>query len=175
MRKFSTTIISITVIITALALAGCGFSGYFSKLSTVQYNHEVVTTLNSTSEVLENIIFIYDESIPDLVTEESEITPETMVESLETAQLALEDAKKILLLESKDENQQADVRAEFENYLTLGEQYLLKYSELVDYYNTGAYLEDLTLVSQYDTEIYDTYNTFIESNNVLVDILEGYI
>ncbi|MBU1018378.1 MAG: hypothetical protein ABII07_03335 [Patescibacteria group bacterium] len=174
MKKIIVSLIGVIITISFILLAGCNME-FFEKLSPIQYNNKVVESLNQTSETIENTILVYDISIPDLVTEESEIDTTDMETSYDLAKEIISNSASILELSSKDEAQQTEVRVEFQNYISLGEEYLAKYLAMIEYYKTGLYLEDLSLVTEHDTTIYDAYNTFIESNNTLVDILESYI
>ncbi len=156
-----------TLTISILFITGC-------QLTEIEYNDQIASSINKSSEKIESTILQYDESVPDTVTELSEIETEEMIISLNAAKTALESAKTLTFLESTNLEQSTAVKAELDNYIALAETYLGKYEEMIEYYRQDIYLEDLTLVSQYDTEIYESCNAFIESNNTLVEILESY-
>ena len=158
-------------ILCTIILVGCNFS----KLTTIEYHNQVGDAMNTASDLFEQTIEEYDSSVPDLVTEESEIDTAAMEATFNQTKSSLSRVEATLSLESKDEDQQTEAQEELGNYLNLGEEYLDIYETMIEYYSSGTYLEDLTLVSEYDTQIYDTYNEFIESNNELADILGKYI
>lgn len=168
MRKITTILLTAYCI---LLFTGCNLF----KLSPLEYNNQVVDVLNSTSEAIEASILIYGETVPDIVTEETEIDVISMEAYLEETEKVIGKASRVLYLESKDEEQQIEVLAEFENYLTTGEAYSALYAEILEYYSSGTYIDDLTQVKPYNNDLYEAYNAFIESNNTLVDILDRYI
>lgn len=156
----------------ALLLSSCSV---FGKSSEIDFNNRVVEQINETSILIEESATLYNESIPDLVTESSEIDTEELSAAHETAQNSLEKSKDLLLLESRNIEQQNAVLTELETYQSAGIAYLDLYADMVDYYQTGSYKEDLTLVQTLDEELHTHYTTFIQANNDLVEILEGYV
>ncbi|MBT5016378.1 hypothetical protein HN748_05600 [Candidatus Peregrinibacteria bacterium] len=157
---------------SALFMTGCLDDG---SLSTIEYNNTVVETLNSTSAVIEETTDSYDLSVPNIVTEESEIDTTDMETALLSAQAKVTEAKTVLDLISKNAEQQEAVMAEFTNYLELGEAYVVIYETVTTYYSAQEYIESLDLVAEYDESLHSGYNDFIDSNNTLVDILASYI
>lgn len=164
--------IGIAFSVIALFMSGCLSDG---SLSAIEYNNTVVEMLNVTSTVIEDTTSVYDSSIPNIVTEESEIDSAAMEESLASTKNQLQEAESILLLVSKNADQQAAVSAEFTNYLSLAEAYVSTYETVVSYYSSGEYVDNLDLVAEHDENLHNEYNAFIDSNNTLVDILASYI
>ncbi len=164
------TLAIITVV--AIFITGCLNDG---SLSTVEYNNSVVETLNATSAVIEDTTTLYDQGVPNIVTEESTIDTADMSASLLSAQAKIAEAEAVLELASKNVEQQEAVTAEFMNYLDLGKSYLTTYETVVEYYSSDNYVENLSLVAEYDETLHTSYNSFIESNNTLVDTLASYI
>lgn len=170
--KFRNLFIGLAVSVIALFMSGCLSDG---SISAIEYNNTVVDTLNATSTIIEDTTNVYDSSIPNIVTEESEIDSTAMAESLISAKKQLEEVASVLLLVSKNAEQQAAVSTEFTNYLTLAGAYISTYETVVNYYSSSEYVDNLDLVAEYDENLHNEYNYFIESNNTLVDILASYI
>jgi hypothetical protein len=61
---------------------GCIDSG---KLSEVEYNNEVVEKLNLTSGAIEETTAVYDNSVPNIVTEDSAIDATALEAASQTA------------------------------------------------------------------------------------------
>ncbi len=156
-----------SLIIATLLLTGC-------KLTEIEYNDQIAASINESSGLIETTILKYDDSIPDTVTEISEIETLEMEMSLSAAKDTMPSINSLMLLQSTSTEQQEAVQTELENYISLAEAYLAKYEETLNYYKNGTYIEDLTMVSVYDKEVYEMCNAFIESNNSLVEILESY-
>lgn len=163
---------------TALFLASALFlfaTGCATGLSTTEYNNNVVDAMNGMSDALEETTTTYDTGVPNIVTETSTIDIENMTAALTAAQTEITTAQGILDLKGNNVDQETEVKVEFQNYLTLGETYLTTYAEMVDYYSSGTFADDLDKVAEYDTQLHDEYNAFIDSNNLLADILAKYI
>jgi hypothetical protein len=158
--------------LTAMALLAMGCDG---SLSTIDYNNTVVDILNATSDAIETTTFVYDESVPNLVTETSEIDVPAMQEAYDAAQAEMFNAASVLQLVGSNAEQQAAVSAEFSNYLELGNAYLATYKDMIGYYSDGYFATDLDGVATYDELLHYEYNDFIDSNNALVDILASYV
>jgi hypothetical protein len=162
----------ITLSVTALIMTGCLDDG---SLSTVEYNNAVVEMLNDTSAAIEDTTTVYDDSIPNIVTEETEVETTEMQISYEAAKLQLETAYTVLDIISKNSTQQEEVRAEFQAYLDLGSDYIETFETVLSYYGGSEFAENLDLVAEYDEGLHTGYNDFINSNNNLVDILADFI
>lgn len=160
---------AIILSILTLTVFGCG------ELSTLEYNDTVVEKINSASETLNETISAYDGNIPDLVTEETEISTMEMETALQNAKIAIGNCETLTTLASKDQAQQAEVKAELENYLLAAAEYLASYEEIINYYKNGEYKETPDKVSGYDAEIYEKSSSIFDSNNILGDILEKYV
>lgn len=171
MKSFK--IISALALISAMSLLAVGCDD--GKLSVVGYNNEVVDALNTTSEMVEATTTAYDEIIPNIVTEDSEIDVTPLKTALNSASIQLDSATSVLDLMSRDLEQETTVKEEFTNYLELGESYLTTYKTMVTYYENNKFVENLDLVAEYDDQLHEEYNTFIESNNALVDILDSFV
>lgn len=161
-----TLIISLIFILLS---SGCG------ELSALKYNDAIVEKINSASEALNETISAYDGSIPDLVTEQTEIDTEEMEDALGNAKAAIANCENLPTLVSKDQAQQTEVRAELENYLSITAEYLASYEEMLNYYKNQEYKEIPGKVSEYDTEIYEKSSMIFDSNNTLEDILDKYV
>lgn len=156
----------------SLILFGCT-SG--TTLSTIEFNNEVVDILNETSAAIEDTTTTYDESVPNIVTEEAIVDTAAMQTFYDDAMDKAEAARNVLNLKSRNQDQETAVKAEFETYLELSDSYLTTYGEMIEYYQSGSFAENLDSVATYDEELHLGYNDFIESNNSLVDILAGFI
>jgi len=169
--KMRKTIILLLATYCLISLSGC-------KLNTQEYNDKIVEALDLNGTTIEATITAYDESIPNLVTEKSEIDTLAMEEALSTAKKEVVKAKELLDLESKDIAQQEEVQEELTTYVIALEAYLTKYTAMTEYYSNASYVDNPNLVSEYDTELYDTdnlFDTFLESNNALAEILKSHI
>ena len=161
----------IIISLTALFLVGCDPAA----LTVVEYNNEVVEILNKTSAKIEESTVLYDETIPNIVTENSTIDVTKLKTVFDETALQVEAAKIASTLTSRDPDQQTQVREGFWNYLTFAETYLTNYEEMINYYVNNEFKENLDGVSKYDQDLHVQYNDFIESNNTLVDILSQYV
>lgn len=155
-----------------LLLTSCSWSG---KLSKIQYNNDIVESVNEVSTALETTATLYNETIPDLVTEATEITSTEMQTSYDSAVLLTSDIDALLLLESKDIEQQNAVRPALETYQSAGTNYLESYAEMLEYYSSGTYQTDVTQVKTLDEALHAHYTTFIQANNDLVEVLESFV
>lgn len=154
--------------ILILLISGCG------ELSEIEYNNSIAQTLDDNSSLIKETITAYDSSIPDVVTEQTEINISNMETALQNAKTKDAEISALLGLTSENLNQETAVEEELTAYISLSESCLSTYTKMIDYYKSGDYKTDLESVSKYDTEIYDNYNALIESNNKLADILETY-
>ncbi len=148
------------------------------KPSVTEYNDAVVNILDQNSTAIENTSTAYNSSIPNLVTEKTEIDSTEMEATLDEARTAISNSEEILLLESRSTEQQTAVQEEFANYLELADTYLAAYEEMVQYYESGSYQDDPAQVSEYDSGLFDEDNLFdslLESNNTLAEILESFL
>jgi|GEM_PF-837380 hypothetical protein len=160
------------VIAIGLFTSGCLDDG---KLSVIEYNNEVVDTLNTTSDIIEITTETYDVSVPNIVTEDAEIDTVAMQTAYDEAMANSLLAENVSLLVSRSPEQQTAVLAEFTTYLTYANDYLETYADMIDYYESAYFLEDLEGVAIYDELLHLQYNDFIDSNNSLVDILAEHI
>jgi hypothetical protein len=158
----------------ALALIGSGCFNANQK-SVIEYNNEVVTTLNLASSAIENSTVVYDETIPNIVTESSTIDPGPVEEAYAAARAEIDAAGSVMDLTSADASQTDLIQTEFQAYLELADLYLDTYTEMVEYYKSNGYKEELDTVSTFDQDLHNQYNEFIKSNNDLVDILAGFV
>lgn len=161
---------SLLVILSTLLLvvSGCG------ELSTIEYNNLIAQTLDDNSSLIKEIITAYDSSIPDIVTEQTEIDTSNMETALQNAKMKNAEISTLLNLTSQNLEQETAAEEELTVYISLSESCLDAYMEMLNYYESGNYKTNLESVSEYDTEIYKNYNALIESNNKLADILEEY-
>jgi len=161
----------VALLITSLAvLTACGFT-----YNSVEYNNRVVEQINLTSAALEETATIYNESIPDVMNEEETVNTELMGASYETSKEYLDNTIKLLDLESKNLKQQGAVRTGLETYGSAADLYLENYATMLTYYDELSYKDDLGRVEELDKTLHTHYTTFIEANNDLVSILEGFI
>ncbi|MFA6528169.1 MAG: hypothetical protein WCT46_01360 [Candidatus Gracilibacteria bacterium] len=155
-------------LVLVFTLSGCG------ELSEIEYNNNIAQALDANSSLIKDTITAYDSSVPDIVTEQTEIDTSGMETALENTQAKHQDIETLLTLASKNLDQEKAVEDELTNYISLSEICLSTYAEILNYYKSGEYKNDLELVGEYDTNIYNNYNALIESNNKLADILEEY-
>lgn len=147
----------------------------FSKYGEIEYNNLIVDRVNETSLAIEETATLYNETLPNEVTEKDIIDVTEMQVSYESALELLANMNELLELESRNMEQQNAVRTELQTYTSAGDLYLQSYSEMLTYYSTNAYVEDITQVEPIDESLHTNYTTFIEANNDLVDILESFV
>ncbi len=157
---------------SALLLASCSS---FGKLGEVEYNNEVVDQINLVSTSIEESATLYNETVPDLVTEASEIDTASMSTSHQEASQALMGMEELLVLESRNIEQENSVRSEIQTYQSAAGEYLDIYQQMLDYYGMDVYVEDLDKVQSLDEDLHTSYTTFIQANNDLVEFLESYV
>lgn len=148
---------------------------YISKESAVNYNNAIVEQMKLVTPAIEESATLYNSTIPNPVTELTEIDTSAMQSSYDTAYDLFADLKPLSSLESREEDQQAQVRADLETYITAAELYFESYSKVLGYYSTGDYKQDVTKVTQYDEDLHNSYTTFIEANNDLVETLDSFM
>ncbi len=157
---------------SSLFLFGCDS---FGKYSEVEYNNLIVEEVNATSLTIEATTSLYNETLPDVVTEADTIETAAMETSYDDAVKALENTADLLTLEARNLEQQNAVRTELETYRSAAQIYLDSYSAMLSYYSEGIYKEDISQVESLDETMHNNYTTFIEANNDLVDSLETYV
>ncbi len=160
------------LLLSAFVFSGCSFLG---KYSEVEYNNLVVEKVNEASLAIEATTSLYNENLPDVVTEESVIETAAMEDSYDDATKLLEGTEDLLIIESRNLEQQNAVRTELETYRSAAQLYLESYAAMLSYYSEGTYKEDVSQVETLDETMHTNYTTFIEANNDLVTTLEGYV
>lgn len=160
------------LLLSSTLLLGCSLLG---KYSEVEYNNLVVEKINETSLAIEETTSLYNETLPDVVTEEDIIVTGEMQTSYEAAIESLEDTADLLVLEARNLEQQNAVRTELETYRSAAQIYLESYATMLSYYGEGTYIEDISQVETLDETMHVNYTTFIEANNDLVDTLESFV
>ncbi len=160
------------LLLSAFILTGCSFLG---KYSEIEYNNLVVEKVNEASLAVEATTSLYNETLPDVVTEESTIEIGEMENSYDEAVKLIEETDDLLILESRNLEQQNAVRTELETYRSAAQIYLESYEAMLSYYSEGTYKEDISQVETLDETMHTNYTTFIEANNDLVDTLESYV
>jgi len=156
----------------ALLLTSCSL---FSGLSEVEYNNRVVELTNLASTAIEQTATLYNETIPNKVTEQDEIDISQMETAYEEATKALEGTNDALNMESRNLEQQNAVQTALQTYLSAGELYLENYNTVIVYYSNSTYKDDVTKVEVYDESLHTSYTTFIEANNDLVEALDSFV
>lgn len=163
----------ITLLLTSsLFLFGCDSLG---KYSQIEYNNLIVEQVNSTSLAIEATTSLYNDTLPDVVTEEDLIETTEMQNSYDDAIKALDKTADLLTLEARDLEQQNAIRTELETYRSAAEIYLDSYADMLSYYSEGTYKEDISKVESLDETMHTNYTTFIEANNDLVNSLETFV
>lgn len=147
----------------------------FSKYSEVEYNNLIVDHVNNTSLAIEKTATLYNETLPEVVTEKDTLDLGEMQTGADDARQLLADTEKLIAYESRNTEQQTAVIAELQTYMEAGDLYLQSYSEMLQYYVDGTYQDDITQVKPLDEILHTNYTTFIEANNDLVDILESFV
>ncbi len=158
---------------STLFLTACVF-----PYTAVEYNNRVVEAVNASSSALDSTYNSYYQglpSLPDKVTEKTEVDVDGMAELARTARQKLKDVEGLEEMKGKNEDQVAAVQANISVYLTAADQYLKTYDEMLAYYGEGTYKEDLSQVSVLDETLYENYNVLIEANNDLDDVLKEYV
>lgn len=153
-------------------LSGCEF---LSSLSNIEYNNQVVTTINEITKQVEITAVLYNETIPTQVTEASEISTEEMSAELIKAKDLLESTDSLTELKSRNQEQQLEVEKMLVKYKSSVEEYFKAMDEMLLYYGNGEYKKDVTKVTPIDESIHLNYGTFIEANNTLMETLESFI
>ncbi len=168
----SRTLPSLAFLSIALIFSGCSL---FSKYGEIEYNNLIVEKINATSLAIEETATIYNETLPEVVTEKDTFDITEMQNSYNDAIEYLAEINTLLTLESRNTEQQNAVRTEIQTYTSAGNLYLQSYSEMLTYFGTTAYQEDITQVKPMDETLHLNYTTFIESNNDLVDTLDSFL
>lgn len=163
---------SLSIISCALFLASCSI---FSGLSEIEYNNKVVELTNSASTFIEKTATLYNEKIPNKVTEQDQIDIEEMQTAYDEALEALEKVNDAVNFEGRNKEQETAIKNAVTTYLSAGEEYLNNYSTTLSYYADENYKKDITKVAVYDESLHTAYTTFIEANNDLVEALEGFV
>ena len=159
-------------IAAAILLTACSV---FGKLSDVDYNNQVVESINATSTMIETTATLYNDTVPNVMNETDVVDTAAMQSSYDQAVTSLKGIADLLSLEGRDIEQQNAVRTDIETYQTAGEQYLQSYSEMLNYYSTDEYQKDISKVKPIDESLHTGYTTFIQANNDLVDTLDSYV
>ncbi len=170
--RFPRRSLAIAFLAVLTLLTGCSGSG---KLSAIQYNNQFVETINTASAAIEESTSIYDEQVPNIVTEDSTVDVAPLETALATAQTQITAAEALAALQSKNEEQQAATQAELATFMTLAKTYLDSYAAMIAYYKGGEYKENLDKVAAFDQDLHKQYNDFITSHNKLVDLLAGFV
>lgn len=157
---------------SALILTGCSV---FGKASEVDYNNTVVDDINTASAVIEETATLYNDTIPDVVSEKDNIDTSAMQSAYDDSVSSLEAVAGLLSLESRNIEQQNAVRTGVETYQSAAEQYLETYQTMLNYYGDGTYQQDISQVQSIDENLHTSYTTFIQANNDLVDTLESFV
>ena len=147
----------------------------FNKYSEVEYNNLIVDQVNLASLAIEKTATLYNETLTEVVTEKDLLDLTEMQTSADEARNLVADSEKLYAFESRNVEQQTAVQAELQTYMEAGDLYLQSYSEMLDYYTSDAYKEDITQVKPIDEVLHTNYTTFIEANNDLVDILDSFV
>lgn len=158
--------------ILSLFASGCS---WFGKLNTIEYNNEIVEVINETSTRLEKTATLYNETIPDLVTEQSAIDITEMKTEFDLALTWMNETNTLLSLEGKNLEQQNAVRNALETYQDLGTSYLTSYQTMLNYYENETYKEEIQTVEVLDKQLHSDYTAFIQTNNDLVNTLETFV
>ncbi len=158
--------------VAALLLTACSV---FGKLSDVDYNNQVVESVNGASTVIQPPATLYNDTVPNVVNETDTVDTTAMQSSYEEATTSLTAIADLLTLEARDIEQQNAVRTDLETYQTAAEQYLQTYNDMLTYYSKGEYQEDVSKVKSIDENLHTSYTTFIQANNDLVDTLDSFV
>lgn len=159
-------------LLSLVLLGGCSL---FTKYSVIDYNNLIVNQINETSGAIETTVTLYTQTVPDTVTEESYFPLNEMKDAYEVAEAEVNQLDALFRYKSRDLEQQNAARTELTTYQSAAEAYLESYAEMLIYYESGAYQEDITQVSVLDEELHTHYTTFIEANNDLVTTLESFV
>ncbi len=155
-----------------LSLTGCSA---LTENSEIEYNNKIVESINSASSSLENSATLYNELIPDVVTEITEVDPSQIQVAYDEAISSTESLDDLLQVESGNIEQQNAVRPAIENYTEAADEYLEAYLSMLEYYSTGTYKTDITGVKSMDETLHTAYMAFIQANNTLVETLDQFV
>lgn len=164
----------VAFLMAALTTTGCLSNG---KLSTVDYNNQIVAVLNATSANIEITTDPYDKTIPNIVTEDITVDITALETSWNAANTALETGQTALTLKSRNKDQEERALAGLLLYREKAVAYLKTYGEMIVYYKNEDYKKkgNLGRVAEFDQNLHTQYNEFIESNNTLVDLLGEFV
>lgn len=160
------------ILLLIISLSGCEF---FSKLTDIEYNNRIVESLNKASLALEETANLYNETIPSIVTEASEIDVSTLKTSLESSKVLLTEIKNLSSLQSKNSDQETQVEKSLISYAEAAENYFTSYEEMLLYYESGEFIKDISEVTPIDESIHLNYSAFIDANNDLVELLDSFM
>ena len=167
------TLLILIAIRAALGLGGCSL---LTKYGYIEYNNLIVNDVKNTiSPAIEGSIQAYDETVPDFVTEEETISVEEIEAGYDTAKSAVGKINGLISLKSKNAEQESAVRAALTVYKTASEMYMDIYAAMLDYYASEEYLEDISKVNDFDEDLHESYTTFQEAHNDLVETLKSFI
>lgn len=147
----------------------------FTKLGVIEYNNRTVEQINLTSAAIETSATLYNEVIPDVVTEQDEIKTSRMTSAHSEAQKEVNQTSKLLDLQSRNAEQEQATKESITVYLSAADLYLSSYEDMLNYYASEQYKEDIAKVQSLDESLHTHYTTFIEANNDLVEVLEGFV
>lgn len=160
------------VLSAAILLSGCSV---FGKLSEVEYNNQVVDAINQSSGIIEETATLYNDTVPDVVSEKDTIDVTTMQSTYNDASDALKTIDSVANLESRNIEQQNAVQTGISTYQSAAEQYLQTYNDMLVYYGQNEYQKDVSKVQTIDENLHTSYTTFIQANNDLVDTLDSFV
>lgn len=163
------------ILATITALSVLSACSVFTTYTTVEYNNFVVEKINASSSAIEETATLYNDTIPDIVTEQDEIEIEEMQTSYSAAKTAIDATEAALKYESRNEEQQIATRISLETYLSAADEYMAAYQVMLDYYEFDEYKEHIAEVETIDENLHTHYTTFIEANNDLVETLEQFV
>lgn len=163
------------VLFTLLSIVTFSACSLLGALTSVEFNNAIVEQLNVSSSTIQASANAYDKNIPLEVTELTVIDVSSLQKSLIEARTALETLSTIEDLESRDIEQQNAVRKDLKTYQLAAEAYLKRYQEIIGYYESKTYVQDVNQVEKLNSLLHTDYTTFIQSNNSLVQTLDKFV
>lgn len=148
-------------------LSACNLIAY----GTLEYNNLIVERITEASDAIQTSIQVYDQSIPDLVTEEVDVDTIKMRSSLQKVISKLKWVESSLDFQSKNAAQYEAIQLDLQVYIDAGNLFADSYEATLRHYEFQTYKEDVEQVEVLDEELFTHYSTFIEANNDLVTTL----
>jgi Txe/YoeB family toxin of Txe-Axe toxin-antitoxin module len=157
-------------LLSGLTLSACDF-----RYTEIEYNNLFVEAISPMTESFKSAAETYNDGIPEKINELIQIETADMQITYEEALLQIKPIEELYTYEARNIEQQKQAQDALKNYQDASETYLEKYQQMLTYYQTDAYKEDITQVDPLDKDLHTTYTSVLETHNTLVYTLETYL